>query len=211
MRTFKSALSIGLATFTISTFSFTALAQIQPSTASNSKKCIQYFEINGKSYCSNQAIAPSPSMKEAVDKEHNSFTFDGRKWKLGWWNEDAQKPMLEYSLASETPNTWTELVTSQFFPGLQNKITPEQFMKLMLGETLKRGFQAKAKVYAQNPHSILYEWRVDNHPVENQDELIRIMSNSQGLYVLHYASRPTMSDDRRKAWLTILAKAHPKL
>ncbi len=196
--------------FAVYSSSHTLAAVLQPANAKNTQRCVQYFEINGQSYCTNQASAKTPDLKGALDREKNTFGFDGRHWRLGWWNQQASQPMLEYVVGSETVEGWTELVTSQFFPDLQKRLTPGQFMTVAMEEMVKQGFQPKLHIIAKSPESILYEWNIDNHPVENQHELQRIFVGPNGLHVLHYCSRPTMTEEHRAVWLKILSQAKVK-
>lgn len=184
--------------------------KVQPVKANRAQKCVEYYTINGQFYCSNKAVATKPALKSALANEVNQFSFDGRAWKLDWWNQNPKQPMLEYVLTSETVDTWTEMVTSQFFPGLQSKLSPQQFMQLMMAEMVKRGFQPTVKIISQSPSSILFEWKLENQPTENQDELQSIIADPKGLHVIHYASRPTMASDRRTSWIKILSHATPK-
>ena len=194
----------------IYTPSLTLAAALRPANAKNPQQCVQYFEINGQTYCTNQASAETPDLKGALGTEKNVVGFDGRHWRLGWWNQQSSQPMLEYVVGSETVDNWKELVTSQFFPDLQKRLTPEQFMTAMMEEMVKRGFQAKLHIIAKSQDSILYEWKIDNTPAENQHELQRIFVGPNGLHVLHYCSRPTMTEEHRAVWLKILSQVKVK-
>jgi hypothetical protein len=185
--------------------------QVQPVKASNGQKCTEFYTINNQFYCANKAVASKPSLQAALANESNKFSFDGREWKLDWWNQNAKQPMLEYVLKSETVDNWTEMVTSQFFPGLQSKFSPSQFMSITIEELTKRGFQPKVRIISQSPQSVLFEWQIVNHPVENQYELQKIVAEPHGLHLIHYASRPTVTQERRTAWEKILSQATPKL
>ena len=185
--------------------------KVQSVKASNTQKCVEFYTINNQFYCANEATVSKPSLQAALANESNKFSFDGREWKLDWWNQNTKQPMLEYVLKSETVDTWTEMVTSQFFPGLQSKLSPSQFMNITIEELTKRGFQPKVKIISQTPRSVLFEWQIENQPVENQYELQKIIAEPHGLHLIHYASRPTVTQDRRTTWEKILSQATPKL
>lgn len=183
---------------------------VKPVNAKSTQKCVEFYTINGQFYCANKSVSVKPSLRGALLSENNKFSFDGRAWNLDWWNQDTTRPMLEYVLKPETVNNWTEMVTSQFFPGLQSKLSPSQLMAITIEELHKRGFNPKVNLISQSAQSVLFEWKIENHPSENQYELQRIISEPKGLHLLHYASRPVVNEDKRVAWVKILSKATPK-
>ncbi len=183
---------------------------IEPVKPGHSQACVDYFTLNQKMYCSEKPLAPIPELASAQKHEPLNLHFDNRKWRLGWWNEKAGQPMLEYVLNAETVHTWTELVTSQYFPGLQTHMTPKALMGFMLGELRKQGYQPQVNVIEESANNVLYEWALTGTGHDDQAELQRIFQDKTGLYVLHYASRPQINAERRKVWIQLLSKATAK-
>jgi hypothetical protein len=181
----------------------------QPVRSDDEKRCVEYFIQNGKLSCNDTITQTPPDLKPALKALPIAPVFDGRSWHLNWWNQKPEQPMMEYGLNNEPVGTWSELVTTQFFPGLQAKLSPQQFMSIMLNELRKRGFQPQTRVLSNKPNDVIYEFIITNTPAENQHEIQRIWGSANGLYVIHYASRPTMSDERHQQWFDLLSKAKP--
>jgi hypothetical protein len=181
----------------------------QPVRSDNEKRCVEYFIQNGVLSCNDSITQTPPDLEPALKALPIAPVFDGRSWRLNWWNQKPERPMLEYGLPHEPVGHWSELVTTEFFPGLQAKLSPQQLMSIMISELRKRGFQPQIHVLSSKPGDVIYEFIITNTPAENQHEIQRIWSSANGLYVIHYASRPTMSKERRQQWIDLLSKAKP--
>jgi hypothetical protein len=175
----------------------------------NPQRCVEYYVQDGKEACNTHVTQVSPDLRAALPVLPIAPVFDGRHWKLNWWNQQTDRPMMEYGLNDEPVGAWTELVTTQFYPGLQRKATPQQFMSLMIDEMRRQGFQPQVNIISSTPGALIYEFIITGKPSEDQHEIQRIWSSANGMYVIHYASRPTMSEASRKQWIGLLAKAKP--
>lgn len=189
-----------------STVSF-AFAGSQLPAPQNTQPCVEYFVQNGKLVCHTGMTQVLPDLKPALQALPIAPVLDGRAWRLNWWNQQPNQPMMEYGLPNEKVGAWTELITTQFFPGLQQKFTPQRFMELMMGEMIQQGFKPTINVISNKPTDLTYEFIVTGTPAENQHELQRIWTNDKGMYVMHYASRPAMSKEHRTQWIDLLNKA----
>lgn len=180
--------------------------EVREVSAKNPEKCVEYYIINGKNYCSSKALAPAPNLQGAAAHERVKVRFDDRVWRLAWWNQDPRQPTFEYTVGNEKVQNWTELVTTQYFPGLQQKLSPAKLMNMTLANMQQRGFRPTFKILALTSTDVLFEWQI-NDPKHHEHELQRIIQTGTGLYVLHYAAKPTITPPRRQAWVQLLQKA----
>jgi len=168
------------------------------------------------------AIAGDPQMKSIGHQQPASvtaglgtdtyiLTFDKPRWNLGFQNKTADSLLMEYVNSSETVYNWTELVTIQYFKGLHNKVTPDQFAE-HLENKIRGQFKQYVSFYIieRNPSSVLQEWNVDQHPVHGSEHtLARILLGREGIFVFQYAAKPTIPLHNKQQWLIILSSVQP--
>lgn len=141
-----------------------------------------------------------------AEEERPQLTFDGRVWSIGYQAKNYQCSIIEYVLDKETVNNWTELVTVQAFPGLQNNTTLQSFM-MKTRENLKSQCpDLNWKVLSKKENDAIYEWSIKNCPTdEDQHEIARIISGEYGIYVIHYVTKKMpISTKVRKKWIGLL-------
>ncbi len=185
---------------------------LRPVDANSKTQCVEYYpQPDGPLLCSEQALQKSAVDPQDLKYERLSLRFDGRPWQAGFWNQQPQSPVWEYVVNGESINHWTELVSTHFFPNLQTKATAEQFMQMNIAQFRQQGLTPAITIIRQSPQDVLYEWALTNAGTENQDELQRIFSTDEGIYMVRYTSRPTMSVKNRLIWTKLLLETMPKV
>lgn len=146
-------------------------------------------------------------------KEVAKPIFDNREWILGWSIEQdrTQTPpkgtvFQEYVLKGETVQNWSELVTIQFFPELQDKVSLENFEQSNKANMLKICSNVQWKTLSSNDKERVWEWSIKNCAGQSdQSEIARIIKTKEGIHVFHYAiKKSNFSDVDRKLWLNNL-------
>lgn len=176
--------------------------------ASNSAKCIEYYRYQNALYCSTTVQDTKPKDPHLKEYETLSIAFDQRPWKMAWGKKTDVVTTLEYIPADDDINQWQELVTSQFFPGLQNKITPTEFARFMIQQLKEAGYSADTKIIKDTADQAILEFSIKTPANQQQNELQMITRDKNGLYVLHYVVKKVdMGKDERMKWLKILENA----
>lgn len=116
------------------------------------------------------------------------LSFDGREWVLGYQNQEDQGIINEFVLKGESVENWSELMTVQSFWGDRYKdVTPaifyDKFVKLLKNQV--PGVQVK--LIEQDPNSVIFEWWMQGN--DPQHEWVRVLKDTNGYYVLHYATK----------------------
>jgi hypothetical protein len=116
--------------------------------------------------------------------------------------------MYEFVPKGQTVEDWKELVTLQFYPGLQNRSSAD-FMNAFISKLQSDEPLAKAEMISSSPDDTLMEWNVLGSK-ENADqfELDRVIRGKQGLHMIHYAVKTSsLSPEERSKWLNFLRTA----
>src|SRR5215813_5028757 len=132
--------------------------------------------------------------------------FDHRHWKLGWSRNNGEAIFEEYVLEGETVENWSELITSQFYPGLQKVTNPDLF------EGGKRAYLSLVcpeivwKSLYQTPGERMWEWSIQGcQGQQDQSEIARLVRTQQGFHILHYAIKKVpLYDNIRQLWINKL-------
>lgn len=124
------------------------------------------------------------------------------KWTLGWSQNQNGGLFEEYVLPGESVQNWSELVTIQFFPGLQDKTNPDIYEA-----SIKRGLvqvcpDIQWESIEQQDGSRLWGWSIQNCPGQpDQSELAQLVRTRMGFHVVHYAIKKSpMPADKRRLW-----------
>ncbi|WPY01277.1 hypothetical protein Trichorick_01186 [Candidatus Trichorickettsia mobilis] len=133
--------------------------------------------------------------------------FDDRKWMLAWSkfqnSSGTGKPVFdEYVISGETVDNWSELVTVQFFPGLNKDINLDVFEA-----------QNKASLTAVCPNvdwQSLYQkpnermWLFTSKDCSgqpDQSELAKVVKTDEGIHFFHYAiKKAPMPELTKETW-----------
>ena len=131
---------------------------------------------------------------------------DERGWRLGHRAVAGNQLILEYVLSGETVENWSELITVQAFPGLQETTTPEELMFAAKTPTLADCPDAMWNVLRQSDDEIVFEWRMENctgpYDSDDQYEVSKIIRHPLALHRVAYTTKrqPHLPEQERSAW-----------
>ncbi len=137
-----------------------------------------------------------------------SPVFDDRKWELGWSqygssDNKMDNPVFdEYVLKGENVDNWSELVTIQFFPGLNRKVSIENYandFKESINKICPNTVWSSDK--SKKDEIILYFSIKNCSSQNNQSEILRIVNTDDDICVFHYAIKiAPMPESNKKTW-----------
>lgn len=210
-----------LLTISVLTFSLFYLPQsrgetIDPSTlievtADNDPSCVEYYNYKNTLYCSTTAQDTKPLDPALKDAEKLDITFDDRPWKLAWGKKDSRGTTIEYVPAGDNINNWNELVTSQFFPGMQDDIELQKYANGFIDELKASGYKPIVSFHEKTPERVIFEFRLEEPDNQIQDELQMVTKDDKGIYVLHYVIKKSdMGEENRNLWIENLKNSSIK-
>ncbi|CEK10832.1 hypothetical protein [Legionella hackeliae] len=180
-------------------------------TNENNPKCVVYYHYKNELYCSSKPAATGEADPQIINYEKQKIVFDDRPWQAAWGQKTNNIVTVEYVPAGDNINSWHELITSQFAPGIQDKITPLQFSEGIVQSLKQSGFNPEITYFEKTPDRVIFEFRVSEPKNMVQDELQMISKGKDGLYILHYVVRkPDMGKEERDKWLQNLKSSGPK-
>jgi hypothetical protein len=140
--------------------------------------------------------------------EKAQFQLDERKWKVVFEGSRSGNFVREYAPEGESAGKWTEFFTAQFLPGKQRRVTPEAFAQGL--ETNLRNITTGKlawNVLHSSPVEMMYEWTLTkDHLRPDEQEIVRVIAGSEGLHVIHYATRKVpLADDARREWIRFIS------
>jgi hypothetical protein len=199
----------------LSTASFACFAAAPPGlikvTGENTEKCVEYYSYQGESYCSTTALSSRPAPGDINTYEMQNIIFDNRPWQAAWGRKSDDSVVVEYIPMGDDINNWKELVTSQFFSGLDNHMTPKQFAETVIKGMVDLGFKPIVTFIKSTPDQVIFEFRIDKPENQVQDELQMITKGINGFYVLHYViKKADMGQAARDQWLNNFANSKIK-
>lgn len=204
-------LIVGLGVFFLS--SSAVLADSPPPnvvkvTKENNPNCIEYISYKGAMYCSTVALDKTPSIApQMLGYEKQNIKFDDRAWKAAWGEHKEYITSIEYLPAGDDINHWSELVTSQFMPGLE-ALSAQEFVNRFIANLKKSGVVFSSKILESNKNMVLFEFQVKNPQNLEQDELQKVVKGKDGLYALHYAIKKSdMGAANRAKWVKNLKES----
>ena len=129
--------------------------------------------------------------------------FDDRSWKLGWSQNKDGGVFEEYILDGETVENWSELVTIQFFPGLNKKINIDIFEASQKTELTSICPSIKWESISQSDDERIWKWTISGDPGQpDQSEIARLKRTEEGFHLWHYAiKRSPIPSEKEKVWL----------
>lgn len=174
-------------------------------TPSTNAKCVEYYRYQDELYCTTTAKSKQGIDLSLKDKENLNIPFDERPWQMAWGKSTSEFTSIEYVPKGDDINNWNELVTSQFFPGLQNNISIKDFMNTTINHLNESGYQAITKVISETPNQVVFEFRIEAPQNQRQDELQMLTWDDKGIYLLHYVIKKSdMGQANRNKWVKIL-------
>jgi hypothetical protein len=169
----------------------------------NLKKLGVMFSL-GLILWANACIAQTPTANEQL-----GLKFDDRKWTVGWSQTNVHSRTREWVVPGESVENWHELITDEIFYGLNEQVSPTEFMDQFIASLKKVSRTATYQVINKDDQSVMFEWKTaqenDKHPkIDAQYELDRIITGKRGIYFIHYAIKdPNISQDNRLRWIKI--------
>lgn len=182
------------------------LAAINPAdlvkvTGETKIKCVEYYSYKGEEYCSTKALQ-KPVDAEVKNYETQVIVFDERPWQAAWGKKADNIVTVEYVPMGDDINNWNELVTSQFFPGIQDKTTPKDFADTVINGMKEAGYKPDVTFHKIKPDEVIFEFKITEPSSQIQDELQSIRKGPDGIYVLHYViKQKDMGAGKRREWL----------
>lgn len=175
-------------------------------------KCVEFYNYQGEMYCSTKALGLStPTDSQLQNYERQLIPFDNRIWQAVWGQQSETITSVEYVPAGDNIDDWKELVTSQFIPNLQQKVTLSQYANSIIDNLQKTGLNPIINIIEESPQQIIFEFRINAPENMQQDELQKVILGNDGFYVLHYViKKPDMGDEARAKWLEMIRKSSIK-
>lgn len=171
-------------------------------TGETNAKCVEYFQYKGELYCSTKAYGSEPVDPKLNQEEKLHIQFDNRPWQIGWGKIKPDYISIEYIPMGDNINNWNELITSQFFPDLQQKITPKKFAELFMQQYRESGYKPIVSYLLDTSDKVIVEYRIEEPKNQAQDELLMITQDDKGIYLLHYViKKADMGQKNRDKWL----------
>ena len=198
-------------------FSATLQADIDPSSLIKisdkvNPKCVEFYIYQDETYCSTKALSNNTKVNPDIKNyERQNITFDNRLWQAAWGQQSETITSVEYVPAGDNIDDWKELVTSQFIPNLQKKVTLAQYANSIIDNLQKTGLNPTISIIEDSAQQIIFEFRINAPTNMQQDELQKIILGNDGFYVLHYViKKPDMGEKLREEWLKNIRKSSIK-
>lgn len=158
------------------------------------------------------AVYAAPSLQFELDGETLEIPTDGRKWEKGFDHDAGNKGVVEYVLPGEIVESWSELVTVNYFKGMTEAGKVDQLVAFTKNGLTQVCQNTVWNVLSHKNNNTVYEWSVQGcKQAPDQSEIARVFQGKAGLYVLHYANKKVpMPDQNRAAWVSLLSKANLK-
>lgn len=146
------------------------------------------------------AAPPVLSAQETVEA-----AFDSRTWKLGSqdYNQEKKATMKMFVPEDETIESWQELITLQFFEGLQQRLTIDQFLQKMQGGLKAACPSLKWNTVSQEQDDAVYMWNIKGCQSQpDQTEITRVVAGREGMHIWHYAAKdPDLALEKQREWI----------
>lgn len=135
--------------------------------------------------------------------ERGNPLFDDRSWKLGWSQNQDAAIYEEYVVNGESVENWSELVTIQFFPGLQTQTHPEIFEANQQASLSSVCPEVKWESLSQSEDERIWKWSIKGCPGQpDQSEIARLKKTDGGFHLWHYAIKKSpMPSENETLWL----------
>jgi hypothetical protein len=101
--------------------------------------CVDYYYSEDGLFCNTKKPSNTPLINPMlVTYEKQNIIFDKRLWQAAWGVQSDTITTVEYVPSGEDIDAWHELVTSQFFPGLQKMHTLKEFSDTIIDNLKNR-------------------------------------------------------------------------
>lgn len=139
-----------------------------------------------------KALAISTTAPLAPYERHD-IALDRNSWQVGYTNTDSDGTVVEYIPRGQTIESWSELVATRFFVGLQKSATVAMLYQRYTKTALENCKHSHLQTLIEGPRNIIYEWNnqncTDTIEAKPQYEIARIFESDDGLHRISYACR----------------------
>jgi hypothetical protein len=207
----KNTITLCLLVCGLNCLATNTFAAIDPSslvkvTDKMSQQCVEYYSYQNEMYCSTTRLQPTTVDPIIKTYETQKIVFDSRPWQAAWGKKTDTSATVEYVPMGDHIDSWHELITSQFFAGIQDKTTLKAFAMLVIKGIEDAGFKPVVRFIKETPEQVMFEFKIDSPASQIQDELQVVTKGKDGIYALHYAIKEkNMSDEHRKTWIANLS------
>lgn len=155
-------------------------------------------------------IDPLPASADTFKKMQVTIPLSSsnRNWKKNFHEEDQLISLTEYCLANETENNWSELITVQCF-NAKCEFSLQEFFENAVQEVTKNHPHNKVKAYIGDflNDTLLAEWWIKDHSVNDQHEWVKIVKKENQVAILRYTTKQMKQEAlSAKVWETILSQ-----
>jgi hypothetical protein len=135
--------------------------------------------------------------------ERGNPVFDDRHWKLGWSQNQGDGIYEEYVVDGDNVENWSELVTIQYYPGLQKQTNPDVFEALLHTNLSSVCPGIKWDSLYQTEDERIWRWSITGCQGQpDQSEIARMKKTDEGFHVWHYAIKKSpMPSENETLWL----------
>jgi hypothetical protein len=179
-------------------------------TEESNPKCVEFVTYQGEMYCSLVAIDKNPVDPNVLSYEKQKVQFDNRPWKAAWSEHTNSITYIEYIPLGDDINNWSELITTQFVPGLK-QVTLKEYYKEFFSGIDKAGVTYTTNTLVDQPNLLMFEFQVQKPENLQQDEIQKMVKTDEGIYILHYAfKKEDMGKSNREKWIEYLKNSSLK-
>jgi hypothetical protein len=116
------------------------------------------------------------------------FSYDDKKWNLGFEDSDEDSSLIEFVPQGETVNDWTEMVSVQRLQKIDNV---QDYYKIFM-EQLRLAVNPQkvdSKILSSSKDSLLFEWWIGPDNQEAQHEWFRLIVTPNSTLILRYTTK----------------------
>jgi hypothetical protein len=178
-------------------------------TNENNPKCVEYVLYKGEIYCSLVTMGKTPVDPKILGYEKQNIIFDDRAWKAGWGKNTKEISTVEYIPVQDNIDHWNELITTQFIP--HTTTTPSHYADKFIDNLNKSGITSTFSVIENKGNQLIFEFKVDKPVNLQQDEIQKVVTEKNGMYILHYVMKQhDMGEKNRQKWIGNMKKSSVK-
>ncbi len=151
----------------------------------------------------NAAFAGEPYDERAI------VTFDGREWVAGHANATEQEIIVEYVLAEEKPENWSELVTTMLITVGPSAEAVKFLRKYYHDNTLKACPESNWQEVFSSENTLICLWDQEScmGPKDTEYSVTGFFAGKKSVHVVTYAARDKQVFKKRApAWIELLKR-----
>lgn len=155
------------------------------------------------------SLLQAETIRFDMDQESVEIQTNAQRWEIGSRRDDDGKGIIEYVTGGEKIDSWSELVTVNYFKGLQGNDVVTRLL-----DFTKKGLESQCaeviwETLSEDSDSTLYRWTAKACVgVADQSEIAYAVMGKRAFYVLHYANKKVpMPADKFQTWKENLKNA----